>query len=99
MRIRLETLGRLKVPEIVELDRRIESKEHYGLGRVLGVTPIADSLALAKREGGRVPSAMLARALTAVEGGLIPKERLPELLHLSIETIEAQSERESISAE
>jgi len=99
MRIRLETLGRLKASEIAELDRRVESKEHYGLGRVLGVTPIADSLALAKREGGRVPSVMLARALTAAAGDLIPKERLPELLHLSMETIEAQSERESISAE
>jgi Zn-dependent peptidase ImmA (M78 family) len=99
MRIRLETLGRLNAREIGELDRRIESKQHYGLGRVLGVTPIADSFALAKREGGRVPSLMLARALAAVEGGLIPKERLPELLHISAEAIEAQSERESISAE
>jgi Zn-dependent peptidase ImmA (M78 family) len=99
MRIRLETLGRLKPAEILELDRRIESKEHYGRGRALGVTPIADSLALAKREGGRVPSLMLARALAAAEGGLIPKERLPDLLHVSIETIEVQSERESISGE
>jgi Zn-dependent peptidase ImmA (M78 family) len=99
MRIRLETLGHLKRVEIADLDRRIERKEHYGLRRVLAVTPIVDSLALAKREGGRVPSVMRARALAAAEGGLVPKERLPELLHLPAETIEAQVENESINGD
>ena len=99
MRIRLETLGRLTPTDIVDFDKRIESKEHYGLGRALGVTPIADSLALAKREGGRTPAPMLARALVAADRGLLRDDRLPELLHVPAESIAALRVREQVDDE
>jgi len=94
MRIRLETLGRVSSAEITEFDRRIENKEHYGLGRALGVTPIVDSLATARREGGRAPAPMVARALVAAARGLLPEDRLSEILHIRPEAVAAQRERE-----
>lgn len=99
MRIRLETLGRLKATDVADFDRRIENKEHSGLGRALGVTPIVDSLALAKQEGGRIPAPMLARALVAAKRGLVPEERLSDLLHVSRDAVAAQRERELVSDE
>jgi Zn-dependent peptidase ImmA (M78 family) len=99
MRVRLETLGRLKPADIADFDRRIENKEHWGLGRVLGVTPIADSLALAKREGGRTPGPMLVRALVAAERDLVPQERLADILHIPADAVAAQREREMVADE
>jgi Zn-dependent peptidase ImmA (M78 family) len=94
MRIRLQTLGRLNPSEIAEFDRRIDNKEHYGLGRALGVTPIVDSLAIARREGGRAPAPMVARAVVAAKRGLVPEDRLAELLHIPADAVGAQRERE-----
>jgi hypothetical protein len=94
MRVRLETLGRLDLAHIAEFDRRIDNNDHYGLGRALGVTPIADSLVVAKQEGGRAPTSMVARALVATKRGLVPENRLADVLHIPAEAVAAQQERE-----
>jgi Zn-dependent peptidase ImmA (M78 family) len=97
MRIRLETLGRLRRSEIQAFDSQIDAGEHKRLGRPRGMTPIIDSLVSAKREGGRAPTAMLDRALAAAEHGLIPEDRLADLLHIPAEAVAAQREHELVS--
>ena len=63
MRVPVETLGRLRRSEVNDFDKRINDGEHRHLARLRAVTPIVDSLALAKSERRRAPTTMLDRAL------------------------------------
>jgi Zn-dependent peptidase ImmA (M78 family) len=83
MRVRLETLGILSSKASAALDERLAAQEHWGRASVLGLTPINDTLVQAKKDGGRMPAAMVGRALRAVDLGRIPADRLPDLLRVS----------------
>lgn len=99
MRIRLETSDMLSPKLTKQFDERIEAKEHWGRPKALNLTPITDSLVLARQDGGRMPGAMTNKALAAAEQGLFPEERLHELLRVKPEAVERLRDQLAVLAE
>lgn len=93
MRIRLETSDLLTPKLVAEFDQRIDAKEHWGRGQLLGLTPITDSLVAAREDGGRVPGAMASRAIAAADRGFFPEDKLADLLRVKGDAVGRLRER------
>lgn len=99
MRIRLETVGELKRKEIEEFDELIAGGQHYGLAARLGVPPVVDSLAAARREGGHLPPLMERKVMVALEHELLPEEVAAKLLRTDEDGLQVVRERFAVSSE
>lgn len=99
MRIRLETLRELKPQQIAQFDAMIEAKEHHGRAGRLGVSPVADTLALAKREGGRLPPRMERKVVAALEHDILPEDVAAKLLRTTTDGLATVRARYSVASE
>lgn len=87
-RIRLSTAGVLKDPErSSRLDAEIHESLHTGLGRLLGIEPVHDSLAEACDHLPRLPGAG-GNALIAYARGELPAEQLAAMLGRDVASVE-----------
>lgn len=83
MRIRLETMERLKHSASASLKQRIAGQKHWGLAGQLGLEPMEDSLQHLWRTGTEhVPPAMFRDALIAIDRALVATKQAASLLGL-----------------
>jgi Zn-dependent peptidase ImmA (M78 family) len=99
MRVRLETLGEIGRKKIDGFDRLIEERAHYGRAAKLGIPPVSDTLALARRDGGRMPPLMEQKVLRGIEHELIPERAGEQILRTHAEGLASMRERSTVASE
>jgi len=99
MRIRLETLRELKPRQVAQFDAMIEAKEHHGRAGRLGVSPVSDSLALAKQDGGRLPPQMERKVIVALDHEILPEDVAARLLRTTTAGLATLRSRYSVVSE
>jgi Zn-dependent peptidase ImmA (M78 family) len=99
MRIRLETLSELKPQQIAQFDAMIEAEKHHGRAARLGVSPVSDSLALAKQDGGRLPPQMERKVIAALEHDILPEDVAVKLLRTTTAGLASLRARYSVASE
>lgn len=99
MRVRLETLGEIGRKKIDEYDALIDERAHYGRAAELGIPPVSDTLALARREGGRMPTAMELKVVRGIEHELIPEATAADILRTDADGLAAIRERNTVASE
>ncbi len=82
MRVRLETLGAIKGRKIEEFDALIGARKHQTRAAEMAIAPVADTLALAKQRGGRMPPGMEHKVLEGIRHELISEAAAKEILRV-----------------
>ncbi len=89
MRIRLETVEAITAKQVRQFDALIEHQAHYGRHEALGVTPVSDTLAAARRFGSRMPPSMTWRVFDAVDRRLLVDEQAAIILRTELDQLDA----------
>ena len=82
---RSRAAGRVGSPDADRLKVRLDSREHWGLRRDLGLGPIVDTLASIQAMPVRVPDEMARNVLEAVKAGVIDPDVAAERLRISVQ--------------
>jgi Zn-dependent peptidase ImmA (M78 family) len=90
---RSKAAGRVSSPDADRLKARLDSREHWGLRRDLGLGPIVDTLASIQAMPVRVPEAMVGNVLEAVKAGVVDPEVAAERLRISVQQVGVLAER------
>ena len=86
---RSKAAGRVGSPDADRLKVRLDSREHWGLRRDLGIGPTVDTLGSIQAMSVRVPEEMVRNVLEAVKAGVIDPEVAAERLRVSVQQIGA----------
>ena len=89
---RSKAAGRVGAPDADRFKARLDSREHWGLRRELGLRPMVDTLGAIQAMSVRVPDEMVKNVLEAVRAGVIDPQVAAERLRISVQQIVALAE-------
>jgi Zn-dependent peptidase ImmA (M78 family) len=99
MRVRLETLGEIGRKKVETFEQLISEQAHYGRAAKLGIPAVSDTLASARRDGGRMPPLMEQKVLRGVDHDLITEDAAEQILRAGATGLARVRERSEVASE